>query len=179
MSDVDTRKAVSLLGVHPNTLRSGRMTVGWSTSAVLVVGGFPMLRRSCENQLALPLCSKRESVADAYRANQAVWHTRKVENKKAELHFRSRKCPIQSLSLCNVAWNKDRFLSTQSWANPLIPSYSRSAKGWAVGCSQWPVLCDRAIFKSTARSREPRARRGTRSGYSFFSDVLCRRWIKI
>ena len=48
------------------------------------------------------------AIADAYKANQAVWRRRKRLKQKAELHFRSRKCPVQSLSLCNVAWNKDR-----------------------------------------------------------------------
>ncbi len=47
------------------------------------------------------------AIADAHRANQAVWRKRKT-GEKAALHYRSRKNPIQSLSLCNVAWNKDR-----------------------------------------------------------------------
>ena len=52
------------------------------------------------------------AIADAHKANQAVWRKRKQLKKKGikrkvVLHFRSRKKPIQSLYLCNVAWNKD------------------------------------------------------------------------
>ena len=51
------------------------------------------------------------AIADAHKANQAVWRKRKQLKKKGikrkvVFHFRSRKCPIQSLYLCNVAWNK-------------------------------------------------------------------------
>ena len=51
------------------------------------------------------------AVADAYKANQAVWRKRKAFEKKGIkrkvlLQFRSRKAPIQSLYLCHVAWNK-------------------------------------------------------------------------
>ena len=48
------------------------------------------------------------AVADAYKANQAVWKKRNALKKKGikrkvMLHFRSRKCPVQSLYLCHVA----------------------------------------------------------------------------
>ena len=51
------------------------------------------------------------AIADAHKANQAVWRKRKALKKKGikrkvVLHFRSRKCPVQSLYLCHVAWNK-------------------------------------------------------------------------
>ena len=51
------------------------------------------------------------AVSDAYKTKQAVWRKRKKFKdkgikRKVIFHFRSRKCPIQSLYLCNVAWNK-------------------------------------------------------------------------
>ena len=51
------------------------------------------------------------AITDAHRANRAVKKKRKQLKdrgikRKVELDFRNRKDPIQSFSLCNVAWNK-------------------------------------------------------------------------
>ena len=51
------------------------------------------------------------AIKDAHRANRAVKKKRKQLKdrgikRKVELDFRNRKDPIQSFSLCNVAWNK-------------------------------------------------------------------------
>ena len=52
------------------------------------------------------------AIKDACMANKAVLRERKRLKKKGikrkvVLNFRDRKCPRQSFSLCNVAWNKD------------------------------------------------------------------------